>query len=82
MRGSNSTSTVNISTKMMKLTTVAFVLTGLAVKSAFATVPVYGQCGGVSWTGETGRVFFIHPLQLGTYLTLFQSAHRGAFASI
>ena len=29
----------------------------LSLNTAFAAIPLYGQCGGQGWTGDTGTSF-------------------------
>lgn len=37
----------------MKLSS-SLVAVALAISPVLAVIPVYGQCGGIGWTGETG----------------------------
>jgi methylaspartate ammonia-lyase len=42
---------------MLRLSTSLIAL-ALSVNSVVATVPIYGQCGGINYTGDTGK--FLH----------------------
>jgi len=44
---------------MTRWNLLSLLVVASSVIPAFATVPVYGQCGGKEWTGETGEGSFI-----------------------
>ena len=58
---------------MSKKLATSLITLALSLASVKATVPVYGQCGGQNYSGETGKYPSYH-IQTAKFISLFLEA--------